>query len=404
MTTSDGKTLADIKFDNVYEENTKIIIGTTLNEKDSIGHENLQYLPTAQNVKGLAYLNVDEDLLQGCTVDITYVFSVHNDSEVDRINKRLYNLRYKQDANGYEEYFDDDYTAAGTARNELYSKYYVPNTSYRTKDKLSFNGTDGYYGKYLGETYYSGKVGSEDIVAELKVDKILDYVDNHMTMETSKNAVTDQYWRTMTDEELKDGGLLSGTIYSEVVEKLKENGEILEKVYNKLIDVNGIAYDISEKHNLAISVDDRMSANDSNNMNKLLSIFLKPKVANKTECAGNIYMVSSKVLSGESETENMTYDNSSEIIQYTSVTGRVTRLGTTVGNLEMKTEGRTYEDDSDFTERVILTPPTGLEITKYYISLAMDQIIIVTICIGVIIVAIILKKNIKHISFKKFYK
>ena len=142
---------------------------------------------------------------------------------------------------------------------------------------------------------------------------------------------------------------------------------------------------------------------DSNNMNKLLSIFLKPHVLNKQASSGEIYMVASKVVAGEADTENMTYDNSAEIIQYTSVTGRVTTLATTVGNLNMNSNPE-YEADSAFTERVTLTPPTGLEKSKYYISLAMDEIIIVTIVIGVIIIAIVLKKNISKISFKKFYK
>lgn len=409
LTTSDGKTLADIKFDNVYEEEngvkTRHIINTVINEKESIGFENLQYLPTVEDVKGLAYLNVDEDLLQGCTVDITYVFSVNNDSEIDRISERLYNLRYRADAIGYEEFYDDVYTGAGTARNELYKTFYAKDRAeYRTKDKKTFNGTDGYYGKYLGDAYYNGIVGTDDIVSELKVDKILDYVDNDMLMDSSKNVETDRYWNTMTDEELINQGLISDRLFKLVEESSKENGEIHVISSKKLLDAEGIVYDVETRHNLAVSVDDKISSSDNDNMNKLLSIFLKPYVSSKQASAGNIYMVASKVVAGEADTENMTYDNSAEIIQYTSVTGRITKLATTVGNLNMNHNPDYSETDSVYTERVTLTPPTGLEKSEYYLSVAKDQIVIVTIVIAVTIVVIVLKKNISKITFKKFYK
>ncbi len=409
LTTSDGKALVDIKFDNVYEEEngvkTKNIIDTVINEKESIGFENLQYLPTVQDVKGLAYLNVDEDLLQGCTVDITYVFSVNNDSEIDRISERLYNLRYRADAVGYERFYDDVYTGAGTARNELYDTFYAKDRAeYRTKDKMTFDGTNGYYGKYLGDTYYTGTIGTKDIVAELKVDKILDYVDNNMLIDLSKNTETDKHWNTVTDAELIEQGLISEKLFSTVEEQNKQDGEIQVISSKKLLDADGILYDVDTRHNLAVSVDDKISSGDGDNMNKLLSIFLKPYVSNKSASSGNVYMVASKVLAGEEDTENMTYDNSAEIIQYTSVTGRVTKLETTVGNLNMNHNPDYSEVDSDFTERVTLTPPTGLEKSKYYMSLVRDQIVIVTIVIAIIMVAIVLKKKLSKISFKKFYK
>ncbi len=64
----------------------------------------------------------------------------------------------------------------------------------------------------------------------------------------------------------------------------------------------------------------------------------------------------------------MTYENIAEIIQYSSVTGRVTNLATTIGNAKIEEisnespefhEGRT-ESDTASVEKVTLTPPTGL--------------------------------------------
>ena len=410
LTTTDGNVLVDIKFDNEYEKDsvgnvTGNIIGTTINKENSIGYENLQYLPTVRDVKGLAYLNVDEDLLQGCTVDITYVFSVNNTSEIDRISNSLYNLRYKNDAKGYEAYYDDVYTAAGTARNELYSKYYAKDENgsiYRTSDKIS---TNGYYGKYLGNTYYDAKIGNNDIISRLKVDMILDYIDNDMTFVATKNTESNKYWKSMTDTELMNQGLLATELFKSVEESVKEHGQVTVKEYKKILDVKGIIFDTDTRHNLVVSVDDKISSGDNENLNKSLSKYLTPYLSNAQESTGNIYMVASKVVSGASDTDNMTYDNSAEIVQYTSSTGRITTLGTAVGNLNMSVTKPDYsEPDSDYTERVTLTPPTGLEKTKYYMSLVKDQLIMIVTVIAVVIVAIVLKKNLKNVTFKKFYK
>ena len=408
LTTSDGKILADIKFDNVYEldsngNETENILETVVNKEKSIGYENLQYLPNVNDVKGLAYLNIDEDLLQGCTIDITYVFSVKNDSEIDRISNLLYNLRYKNDSKEYERYFDDVYTAAGTARNELYSNYYSVDENgavYRTKDKI---GTNGYYGKYVGSTYYSGVIG-DDVISKLKVDMILDYVDNNMTMTSTKNVENNKYWKSTTNEELNTQGLVYGKIFREIEDKVKENGQVSVNKSLKLLDVKGIAYDVDTRHNLVVSVDDKISSSDEENLNKSLSRYLTPYTSNPKDGSGIIYMVASKVVSGNTDTENMVYDNSAEIIQYTSSTGRVTTLGTTVGNLEMAGNTDYSESDSDFTERVTLAPPTGLERTQYYISIAKDQLIIISIAIGVVIIAIISRKKLKNVKIRVFYK
>lgn len=451
LTTSDGKVLTDIEFKPVPDgKDSTRIIGTELDKDKSIGEENLQYLPsvisdpneTNKVVKGLAYLNVDEDLLQGCTVDITYIFNVTNESEVDTISQKLYSIRYKADAiekygdflddknlSKYEEEIYKTYTASGTAKNELYKDYYeivnpkIENQCktceildrsknsdiYRTKDKLSFNAQSdsGYYGKYLGKMYYTGEFNtSTDKVAELKVDKILDYVDTDMTFETSKNESEDRYWVAMTNEQLSKQKLLTENLFKEVNEIIpnKNKNQVETKQFFKLLDVKGIQFETDTKNNLAVSVDDRISAGDTENKNNLLSRFLTPYSSSltKTGSSGRIYLVASQVLAGEKDTESMTYDNSAEIIQYTTLTGRITKLTTTIGNLDVTDPD--YEDDSSFTERVTLTPPTGLEKTKYYLSIIKDKIIVTIIIVIAVIVILVIKKKLQKVNFKKFYK
>lgn len=449
LTTSDGKVLTDIEFKPVPDgKDSTRIKGTELDKDKSIGEENLQYLPsvisdpneTNKVVKGLAYLNVDEDLLQGCTVDITYIFNVTNESEVDTISQKLYSIRYKADAiekygdflddknlSKYEEEIYKTYTASGTAKNELYKNYYeivnpkIENQCktceildrsknsdiYRTKDKLSFNAQSdsGYYGKYLGKMYYTGEFNtSTDKVAELKVDKILDYVDTDMTFETSKNESEDRYWVAMTNEQLSKQKLLTENLFKEVNEIIPNKNQVETKQFFKLLDVKGIQFETDTKNNLAVSVDDRISAGDTENKNNLLSRFLTPYSSSltKTGSSGRIYLVASQVLAGEKDTESMTYDNSAEIIQYTTLTGRITKLTTTIGNLDVTDPD--YEDDSSFTERVTLTPPTGLEKTKYYLSIIKDKIIVTIIIVIAVIVILVIKKKLQKVNFKKFYK
>ena len=62
---------------------------------------------------------------------------------------------------------------------------------------------DGYYGRYLGSTYYTGVINDEmDVVADLKLDKILDYVDNDLVFNDGDNKEENGLWKTTTSAEL----------------------------------------------------------------------------------------------------------------------------------------------------------------------------------------------------------
>ena len=98
----------------------------------------------------------------------------------------------------------------------------------------------------------------------------------------------------------------------------------------------------------------------------------------------------------------MTYENIAEIIQYTSVTGRITNLATTIGNAKIEDvhrkktespefyEGRT-ESDTASVERVTLTPPTGLssmnqvvrEVVQGASYTVLVLIVVGLVCVGI---------------------
>ena len=409
---SDGTDLADIKFDNIYKDNdsTKAIIGTKINE-NSKGYENLQYLASALNTdktkidtRGFAYLNIDEELLQGLTIKIKYVFSTINSGEIDRIGKKLDELKYENNKTDTEDENNKTYKASEKAKEDLIKTYCVNNDEKQLqKSKKAYNGTEGYYGQYLGTTYYTGEDTGEDTVASLKVDKIIDYVDNNLTFRQEDNKEAENKWEEIISEELSTQGLVSESVFYQMSMKAG-----LSNTVKTLFDFNNISYDTNNKHNIVISVDDRKVGT---NINQNLLKFTVPEKSSEKNSSGTIYITTSKVLSSEEDTDKMTFDNAAEIVQYTTLTGRITNLNATIGNVNMSefnTENsKIDEPDSYYTERVVLAPPTGIELTKYYISLWSHQIRIIITGVLVITVIFIGYKNrskIKALKPKKFYK
>ena len=384
LVTSDNKSLIKLYF--TKDEAGKISI-----DKDkSTGYQNVQFLPNNQKeTQGFAYINMDSDILEGCTIKVEYTMDASNQSEVDRINENLYQIRYASGGakNGYTGvYYSNNYNANGTAAESLSQKYYYKNSEkdyydaisgkevydYLKKIKKPYKvsnqnekGTE-YYGMYLGQTYYMGKIGNKDCVAQLKVDHILDYIDNDFTFNLSENNTRNKLWQTTTSEELRNQKVLDFT-----------------KVYvdnNRdyhLIDKDGIRYDTENRSNLALSVDDnkngRYEDGEERNGNVSLSRFLTTNQASRevNSYTGTISALASKVLSADDITKGtgLSYENISEIVQYTSLTGRRTTLPDDDGgggiianaNVDNWVGYDKYEDDTDATELITIAPPTGLD-------------------------------------------
>ena len=409
---STGEKLLDIKYNLLYKDGDdgKTIIGTERDEKNSKGYDNLQYLPNRYDAnrrvtaKGFAFVNMDMDLLQGTTVKIEYILVANNLSEIDRISTRLDALSYRQDSLAYESFMDENYTAAGTARNELYSKYYE-NDGTRIKERTMNTATsEGYYGRYLGNMYYTGTiVAGEDVVSKVKIDKILDYVDNDMVFSDNDNMKENQLWRTATAEDL------------DAQEYIDKNIIRTSGIVKRILDVKGISFTSNEgtdqaTSNLAVSVDDRTSNLTSEGVvNKNLSKYISPEDFDEKLSFGTISIVAGKVVSTEEDTDNMKYDNIAEIIQYTTQTGRTTaangnsrRLGATVGNANLVDETEIDEMDTSYTETVSLVPPTGLELSRYYISIYMNKLLVLLVSIATLIIGFIVAKKMK--GYKVVYK
>jgi len=307
-----------------------------INQDKSIGLQNVQFLTNeyetniygytadelkiwSEDLQGFVYINIDDEILQGCTIKIEYGLTATNEGEVDRINVNLDEIRYKEnpatqinyetyidyivydgaiaDRSYYNEYHGTDteyknpyygndktYSSAKTAGNSLYDEYYVPNTSplrageetlergrtyeYRTKLKLfddrlykdNVNSpNDGYFGRYMGRTYHAEEVGDHDVIVELKFDKILDYVDNNAVFRQQNQIGNNTLWATTTSGYLGVYDLLKDTVFEF---GKPANFDLLKDKTGYITDKKGERYDTDQKSNLVISVDD--STKDEN--------------------------------------------------------------------------------------------------------------------------------------------
>ncbi|MBO5398308.1 MAG: hypothetical protein J6A36_05235 [Clostridia bacterium] len=352
-------------------------------------------------------------------------------------------------------FIDQHYSAARTARNALFSEYFRYELDanetdqikkYKNGEKIVYqvkakdfvasdsnktiaiqdikknpegnnphSGMTGYYGRYLGSTYYTGKISPEEVVAEIKLDKVLDYIDNDLVFNNDDNRAENNLWKTTTSKELHSDGLLNVFNYTYFDANGKEvSGNTTTDNY-KLLDADGRAYDTDERSNLALSLDDRVrddytEGEEDITVNKEFSKFLLPRYSKSLESFGTISLSASKVLSPEDKTDDMTYENIAEIIQYTSVTGRITNLATTIGNAKIEDvhrkktespefyEGRT-ESDTASVERVTLTPPTGLSSMNQVVREVVQgasYTVLVIIVVGLVCVGITVGITLYH--------
>lgn len=434
ITTEDGEVLADLFF---YTEGEGEEATHHLDMEKSIGLDLVQFISndytsllsglTTEDIQGFVYLQIDDDILQGSKIEITYKFKAQNNSEVDRITENLDDIRYKENKvtidliNAYNSkgsnIVDTHYTASGTARNIIFTDTYGLDNNkdlYRNMRKVITNekdennkaaGDGGYFGRYVGYAYYTGKDTNLDTISSLKFDKILDYIDTDLEFEqeTNNNNLINRYWTRNTAPELVDH------VYS--LREYRNADEVGGGI--KLTNVNGIEY-----KNLVVSVDDRVvdigDPNDKNPVNNQdLSRFLVPEVTDTDQVTnknsmGIVYLPVSKVVSAEADTEDMTYENIAEIIQFTTLTGRRTNFATTIGNADVKTTKpdsgigseefitASYESDTAATETITLTPPTGLmknrRVIVDVVDTAKTSVIVIIIIVAVVAIAIIVTK------------
>ena len=387
--TSDGQTLVKLYFD----ENGQI------DESKSINQDNVQYVAnqkskevmveTGDTQKGFIYINMDKDITIGATVEVKYDMEAQNASDEDYVGKNLDDIKYLSECsekNISPIILGGNYSANATAANQLAAEYYsnykltendagqissiVETYTYLKKlKKPCVTDYSNYYGRYLGLYYYTGNAGKNDVQAELKTNKILDLLDNDFVFNQTENSKNNQTWMTASTNP-KDKTYIKNLIDMISIKKfasLKPTEDaskyLVFKTYNnELIDKYQVKYQHQDRNNILLSVDTNKNGNatsNGTNKNESLSRFLKTAANNNNEIAdtkGKISLTASKILTSQDVEEGtaLEYDNVAEIIEYTNITGRKTRLDSSVGNLKYG------EKDTDGPPTITISPPTGL--------------------------------------------
>ena len=96
--------------------------------------------------------------------------------------------------------------------------------------------------------------------------------------------------------------------------------------------------------------------------------------------ATTVDWVLSKTLSPQDEADTLTYKNIAEILQLSNTVGR-RDMDALAGNQDPNGEPAEY--DSDFTEKVIITPPTGENRAYYFV---LGTVVLIILIGGIILI------------------
>lgn len=396
LITNDQRVIFDADYEISYEE-TNAKEGTIISEisdgrylvakvnlKDSsIGTDVMQAinkfenkLPGEENegIQNFRFINVDDTILQGATVELNYQITALNMSEVDYTSETVNRIYEEQIASGTTE------------KLELVKLAKLANENYTRPDM----GLE--VGKYLGTSYYTGNIGNDKVVTT-RVRQVIDYVDNDAVFAVQYNNSKDHMWKPTNITELTGNGY----DFERILDRAVLPGY-------SIVDKNGKSYLSEGKTNIVLSIDTVRTAsieNDNSGFENTLepySYYLDNRDANTgdlrtdTEYKSQIALLVSKTVSAQDK--NLTYDNLAEIVKIQNTVGRRDML-TIPGNANPilgEFTASIKERDASATELVTFTPPTGIEVEVPITA----QILIVTL-IALVIVAVgivIIKKKV----------
>ena len=386
LTLSDGSKVVDTNFDIEYEKDLqddgsyrfkakvkKDANGIGANQLQAVNKVEKKYEDVPTGYQNFRYLNVDEVIMQGATISIEYQIAALNIGEVDRIGE-LENLVTNEEI--FEVIDKINYDSTHYAKNNRYNEV----------------------GRYLGSVYYNGaNAKGNDGIVKTKVDQIIDYVDNDAVFGILDNSKLDQSWKQVTEKELLGEVAEDGTYPDRV---LAEHLLVKDGAVTTIKDKDGKVYNTYtadgkiQKGNLIVSVLNDEDGNTFTNKG-----FMTETTPMGYDEDGSIYMTSMKLvttrtIASESEADDMTFDNLSEVLRFENEVGRRDILAIP-GNADPSVgpfETSLFERDQSATEVVTLTPPTGAD----YARLITFQVLIVVL-IGLVIVAVgivVIKKKV----------
>ncbi len=398
LTTNDEKVIFEALYDISYEtipksqvNNDRVIIAdlgseylvakVELNKANSKGIDQLQAInrnevkPTnasATGIQNFRFINVDAEILQGTTIELTYLITALNIGEVDYTSAELERITDNRE--------DNCSSVIKTQIKEL------ANMAKEYSRTCNIN-----FGKYLGTNYYTGKLhvqagGVMDKVVSSKVRQVIDYVDNDGVFTPEYNTENNHMWRNASITELTGNG--------QEVDRILDKSIVPEY---EILDKKNISYITPQKNNVVLSTDlqkEVTGTNTNSGFESKLVPYISDQTTDKSAYRSQIILTVTRTVSAgvQDSADNLTYDNLTEIVKFENSVGR-RDVVTTAGNANPKFGEfitSLEERDTSATELVTFTPPTGIEVEA---QMTTQVLIIVIGAIGVVVLGIIVLKK-----------
>lgn len=408
LTTNDNRVIFDAEYDIDYKveslspreladkvivadlgrgllRNKYLVADVKLSKVNSIGTDVMQALDKAENkltndeqfgsgTQNFRFINVDDTILQGTTIEIGYKLTALNVGETDTVSPRLANI-------ATEEILDDEGNVLSTASKIKLLAQEIENEaktfSSNPQDVKTLD-----LGKYVGRAFYTGDTSSDEIVTT-RVRQVVDYVDTDGTFAASDNDTKDHSWRNTSINELLGDGFES--------ERLIETSLLVE---HDSVDKNGIKYITDQRNNIVLSIDNYDDTNELSNsgFERILYPYAIADSDDTRDYKSSIDLTITKTVSATDDADNLAYDNIAEIVKYENTASRrdeATIPGNANPGVEQFSESL-EERDQSATELVTFTPPTGLEVES---GMTMQILIITVVALGVLAIGIVIIKK-----------
>lgn len=382
LTTNDNKVIFNADYDISYELIDNPIGKVVISEIDgkylvanvklsdsSKGIEVLQAIDKNENklaaareenkgTQNFRFINVEDEILQGTTIEINYLITALNVSETDYTSAIVENI-------------------AETANtNKTTEKAELMKLAREVKENTAKSDSVLAIGKYLGTNYYTGNIGNDKVVST-RVRQVVDYVDNDAIFTPAMNSTENHIWKTTNITELAGNGYDSERLIDKTVISQYE-----------LLDKHGVSYITDYKTNVILSVDTINNSELTGNSG--FEAKLLPYEYDQEAYKSQIELTVTKTTSAQDK--DLSYDNIAEIVKFQNTVGRRDSISVT-GNANPKLgefPESLKERDSSATELVTFTPPTGIEAE---ITITTQILIVVAIALLIVIGGIIIIKK-----------
>ena len=411
LETNSGKRLIDLNFDlelknavnderknksggrDIYEPYLGAIEMTSkLNNEKSEGQENVMVLNTLYGTRfstestehdianpsrisqGFIYINIDEQLLQGSNLKAEYAIRIVNLSEPDIYDKET-------------ERILDEIPEDAKLFNQKIKSYYAGPISIEESKKLNHEDNVSRYGfgHILKDNYYKPRSQTELTLAEidkLKIQEVMDVIDNNCEYDerafSGRPEAEMAKWKKAIKQDLVNK--LAGARYKDTEvdtgKKLAEKAKSID-----LRDEKGVPYIDDKRSNIYLSTKEPKELSPLALYVSTGSEDINDKI--NENCIDKWYIGTRKYISSMAEEKDLSFENTAELLTYTVNSGKRLR-GIRPGSIFTKedenanlTNARNqlqgfnsskmfaktiFEKDSFTTERISLTPPTGIKL------------------------------------------